>query len=103
MEMADYMRNKSYDINQRRAFTTDSNGLNELDHCGQLFSQLNSYLEALLLAYNKLNTNSFELKRNNDNLVYAQNIVDRNLWDRTLKPTFEREAYQFTEDSINKV
>lgn len=103
MEVSDYMRNKSYDVNSRKYFQTDSNGLNQLDTCGQLFSKLISYMENMILAYNTLSSNSFELKRNNDNLIFAQNVVDRNIWDRTLKPTVERDVYKSTENSIYKV
>ena len=103
MELSDYMRNKSYDINQRDYFARDSNGLNDLDLSGQIFSQLISQMENLLLAYNKLNLNANELKKMVENFVHAEGLIDRNLWDRTLKPDFERKNYSSTEAALNKV
>ena len=103
MELADYMRNKSYDINCRQLFDYDQNGFSSLDLCGQLFSQIISHMEKLLLSYNKLNVNAVELKKMGENFVYAQKIIDRNIWDRTVKPDFERNDYKKTEDSINQV
>ena len=94
MELSDYMRNKSYDVNQRAYFARDSNGLNDLDLSGQIFSQLISQMENLLLSYNKLNLNANELKKMVENFVYAEGLIDRNLWDRTLKPDFERKNYK---------
>ena len=103
MELADYMRNKSYDINCRKLFDYDQNGFSSLDLCGQLFSQIISHMEKLLLSYNKLNVNAVELKKMGENFVYAQKIIDRNIWDRTVTPDFERNDYKKTEDSINQV
>lgn len=103
MELADYMRNKSYDINCRQLFDYDQNGFSSLDLCGQLFSQIISHMEKLLLSYNKLNVNAVELKKMGENFVYAQKIIDRNIWDRTVKPDFERNDYKKTEDSIIQV
>lgn len=103
MELADYMRNKSYDINCRQLFDYDQNGFSSLDLCGQLFSQIISHMEKLLLSYNKLNVNAVELKKMGENFVYAQKIIDRNIWDRTVKPDFERNDFKKTEDSIIQV
>ena len=103
MELADYMRNKSYDINCRQLFDYDQNGFSSLDLCGQLFSQLIGGMEKLLLSYNKLNVNALELKKMGENFVFAQKIIDRNIWDRTVKPDFERNDYKKTDDSINQV
>ena len=63
MELADYMRNKSYDINSRNMFGSDSNDINHLDNCGQIFSKLIMYSENLMMSYNKLNLTANELKK----------------------------------------
>jgi hypothetical protein len=100
MELADYMRNKSYDTNSRNQFVKMANGLNQLDYCGQLFSQLIKNSENLLLAYNKLNVNANELKKIYENFQIPENLVDKNLWDRRLRPNSERNRYKETENSI---
>jgi hypothetical protein len=100
MELADYMRNKSYDTNSRNQFVIMSNGLNQLDYCGQLFSQLIKNSENLLLSYNKLNSNANELKKINENFQIPENLIDKNLWDRRLRPDFERNSFIETENSI---
>lgn len=102
MELSDYMRNKSYDINQRDWFESDSNGLNNLDLSGQIFSQLIAQMESLLLSYNKLNLNAVELKKMVEDFVHAEGLIDRNVWDRTVKPDFERKNYSSTESAIHK-
>ena len=103
MELSDYMRNKSYDINQRAYFERDSNGLNDLDLSGQIFSQLISQMEAILLSYNKLNVNAVELKKMVDNFIHAEKLIDRNIWERKVRPDFERKNYSSTEAAIHKV
>ena len=103
MELSDYMRNKSYDINQRDWFESDSNGLNNLDLSGQIFSQLIAQMESLLLSYNKLNLNAVELKKMVEDFIHAEGLIDRNIWDRTVKPDFERKNYSSTEAAIHKV
>jgi hypothetical protein len=102
-ELADYMRNKSYDINQRSFFDNDHNGMNNLDLSGQLFSQLIAQMESFILSYNRLNLNAVELKKMVEDFVFAENLIDRNIWDRTVKPDFERNKYSSTEAAINKV
>jgi hypothetical protein len=97
------MRNKSYDINQRAYFNVDQNGLNDLDLSGQLFSQLIAQMEGLLLSYNRLNLNAVELKKMVEDFIFSENLIDRNVWDRTVKPDFERKNYINTEVAINKV
>ena len=100
MELADYMRNKSYDTNSRNQFVKMSNGLNQLDYCGQLFSHLINNSENLLLAYNKLSSNANELKTMYENFCIPENLIDKNLWDRRLRPDFERNNFMKTEKSI---
>ncbi|CAF0710729.1 unnamed protein product [Brachionus calyciflorus] len=103
MELGDYMRNKSFDVNQRDVFEKGSPAeINNLDHSAQFFTKLISAIESLLLVYNKLHSNSVELKKNSDNFLYGQRIIDRNIWDRGLRPTAERDAYNSTEQSIYK-
>ena len=97
------MRNKSYDINQRAYFDVDQNGMNDLDLSGQLFSQLIAQMEGLLLSYNRLNLNAVELKKMVEDFIFSENLIDRNVWDRTVKPDFERKNYINTEVAINKV
>jgi len=94
------MRNKSYDKNSRTQFVVMSDGLNQLDYCGQLFSQLITNSENLLLAYNILYANANELKTMNENFQIPENLIDKNLWDRRLRPGFERISFRETETSI---
>lgn len=103
MELGDYMRNKSHDINLRNVFETYSGDANNLDKTGQLITDLMEVIESLLLSYNKLHCNATELKKNLDNFSYAQRIIDKNIWERGLRPTSERDAYFTTEESIYKV
>ncbi|RMZ98338.1 hypothetical protein BpHYR1_047894 [Brachionus plicatilis] len=102
MELGDYMRNKSHDINSRNVFETYSGDVNNLDKTGQLFTELISAIESIMLSYNKLHCNATELKKNSDNFIYGQRIIDRNIWDRGLRPTSERDVYKSTEESIHK-
>lgn len=102
IELADHMRNKSYDINCRKLFVTDATGANELDTFGKYFTKLISLMEAIINSFNKLKLTSVELKKMTENFVYAENVIDRNIWDRKLKPTYERENYKKIEDSIHQ-
>lgn len=97
------MRNKSHDVNARNVFETFSGDMNNLDKAGQFFTELIAAIEGLLLSFNKLHSNATELKKNSDNFTYGQRIIDRNIWDRGLRPTSERDAYYSTEQSIHKV
>ena len=97
------MRNKSYDINSRKLFANDSNNSNQLDQCGQLFSQLIVHSENLLLAYNKLNVSANELKKIYENLSISESLIDKNVWDRELRPGFEQSNFVNTQNSIEKV
>jgi hypothetical protein len=103
MELADYMRNKSYDANSRKVFGKTSNDLNHLDVCGQLFSQLIINSESLLVSYNKLNLSANEIKKMYENLKIPETLIDKNLWDRLLRPNFERTNFFKTEQSIQHV
>lgn len=102
-ELGDYIRNKSHDINLRNVFETYSGDVNNLDKTGQFFSDLIEVIENLLLSFNKLHCNATELKKNSDNFIHGQRIIDKNIWDRGLRPTSERDAYFTTEESIYKV
>jgi hypothetical protein len=103
MEMSDYMRNMSFDINARKQFANDSSGANQLDRLGHACTRLNSAMDSLLVAYNKLNSNALELKRIAENFVFAENVAQRNLWDRDMRPQTARVMYQPTENSIKDV
>ena len=103
MEMSDYMRNMSFSVNARKQFPNDANGTNQLDRFGQWCTKLNAVMESLLLAYNKLNSNALELKRAAENFALPENVIDRNKWDREMRPQTEREAYLSTEVSIQNV
>lgn len=102
IELADHMRNKSYDINARRLFDAGTKGANNLDTFGKYFTRLISLMEEIINAYGKLKCTAVELKKMADNFVYAENVIDRNIWDRKLKPDFERTDYKNIEDAILK-
>ena len=103
IELSDYLRNKSYDANTRKLFRIDSKGNNELDMFALRFTSLNALMQNVIISYDKLKQTALELKKMSENFIYAQNIIDRNQWDRKLKPNHEREEYRQTEISINKV
>ena len=98
MEFADSLRNELFKPNASEIFkTANVTGLVEA------FSRLISYMEAILLAYNKLETSSFELKTVLENFIFAENVIDKNTWSRPLKPGFEQRDYTSTELSIKQV
>ena len=101
--MADHMRNKSYDINSRSLFKTDSNGANQLDTFGKYFTRLISLMKEIINSFSKLKLTTVELKKVADNFIYAESIIDRNIWDRKLRPTNERVDYKITENALNQV
>jgi hypothetical protein len=101
MEMGDYMRNMSFDINARKTFDSKLNG--QLDRFGNECTKFNGIMDKLLLSYNKLNSNGLELKKMAENLEYSQHVVQRNLWDRGLRTNSEREQYKSTETYLNNV
>lgn len=103
MELGDYMRNKSFDVNSRSLFSNDSNGLNELDVGADLFTQLITQMEVLIVSYDKLRFTGEELKRMINNFEYSEKITEKNLWERDLKPDFERITFKDTEDSLKEV
>jgi hypothetical protein len=96
------MRNKSYDINARKMFAMDAAGTNQLDNFGKYFTRLISLLEEIISSYGKLKLTAVELKKMAENFVYAERIIDRNLWDRKLKPEHERKEYKSVEVSISQ-
>lgn len=100
IELADHMRNKSYDINARKLFATDAKGANHLDTFGKYFTRLISLMEEIINSYGKLKCTAVELKKMADNFIHAEHIIDRNIWDRKLKPAYERTDYKNIEDAI---
>ena len=102
IELADHMRNKSFDINCRQQFTTSANGTNQLDSLAKCFTRLISLMEEIINSFSKFKLTSLELKKMAENFVYAENIIDRNIWDRKLKPNYERSDYKSIEDSIHQ-
>lgn len=103
MELGDYMRNKSFDVNSRSLFSNDSNGFNELDVGADLFTQLIAQMELLIVSYDKLRFTGEELKRMMNNFEYSEKINEKNFWERELKPDFERISFKDTEDSLKEV
>jgi hypothetical protein len=103
MELADYLRNKSFHINNRNLFKKDEYGLNDLENLGQRFTNLMFGMKELIRSFDKLKQSAIEMKKMSKNFVYAQNIIDRNVWDRQVKPELERIDYRETELSIQKV
>lgn len=104
MEFSDSLRNQAFNATSRKLFSlTASDETCVIDKFAEMFSKLMASMQDMLMSYNKLNTNSFELKKMSDNMVFVENVVDRNLWDRKQNPDFEREKYKSTELSIIKV
>lgn len=103
MELGDYLRNKSFDINKRNIFKQDEYGVNDLENFGQRFTNLMFTMKELIRSYDKLKQSALEMKKMSKNFSHAQGIVDRNIWDRTLRPASERSDYKETEISIYKV
>ena len=98
MESADVLRNELFKSNSTELF-----GHYNPQYLMDTFNRLISSMEKLLLGYNLLQSASFELKTMIENLVFPENIVDKNLWNRDQKPQFERKNYISTEISINNV
>lgn len=98
MEFADKLRNELFKANAKELF-----GHFNVQYLIDAFNRLISSMEKVLLAYNILQSSSFELKTMIENLVFPENIVDMNLWNRDLKPQFERKNYISSELSINNV
>lgn len=98
MEFADSLRNKLFNPSNRQLFTST-----DAERFIEIITMLISYMETLLLAYNKLETSSFELKTNLEDFDFAENVIEKNLWSRQLKPDFERKYYATTEYSISQV
>ena len=103
IELADHMRNKSFDINARNLFDKDSTGANQLDTFAKYFTRLIPLMEELINSFSKLKLTAVELKKMTENFKYAERIIDRNIWDRKLKPSFERTDYKSVESSIQQV
>lgn len=103
IELADHMRNKSFDTNARRIFDKDSNGANQLDTFAKYFTRLISLMEELINSFSKLKLTAVELKKMAENFKFAERIIDRNIWDRKLRPSFERTDYKGVENSIQQV
>lgn len=103
LELADYLRNKTFDVNNRNLFLKDQRGVNDLENFGQRFTNLMCLMKELIRSYDKLKQSSLELKKMKNNFVYAKAIIDRNIWDRKLKPDFERVDYKETEFSLHQV
>jgi hypothetical protein len=102
--MADYMRNKSFDTKARNLFQQDEpTGNNQLDLFGKHFTRLINDMQEILNSFSKLKLTAIELKKMKENFLYAENIIDRNIWDRKLKPPFERVDYKDLEDSLHQV
>jgi len=83
-------------------FETDTSGVNHLDTFGKYFTRLISLLEEIINSYGKLKLTAVELKKMAENFVYAERIIDRNLWDRKLKPEHERKEYKSIEAAISQ-
>ena len=98
MEFADKLRNELFKANAKELF-----GHFNVQYLIDAFNRLISSMEKVLLAYNTLQSSSFELKTMIENLVFPENIVDMNLWNRDLKPEFERKNYISSEISIHNV
>lgn len=98
MEFADSLRNELFKSTNMELF-----GSNNVSHLVHTLTSLIINMENLVLAYNKLESNSFELKNIIENFGFAEHIVDKNLWSRDLKPHFERKEYESSETSIAKV
>ena len=103
MELADFLRNKSFHISNRSLFLTDEYGVNDLENFGQRFTNLMFTMKELIRSYDKLKQSTTELKKMSKNFVHSQNIIDRNIWDRKLKPDFERVDYKELEYSLHHV
>lgn len=97
------MRNKSFDINARKLFGTNSAGANHLDTFGKYFTRLISLMDEIINSFSKLKCTSVELKTMAENFCHAEKIINRNLWDRKLKPGHELAEYKACEDSIHQV
>ena len=98
------MRNKSYDINARKLFQVTSGCDTDcFDLFGKCFTRLISLMEEVINAFSKLKLTSIELNKMIENFVYAERIIDMNLWNRELKPQQERDDYKSVQVSINQV
>lgn len=102
IELADHMRNKSFDTNCRQQFATSHDGPNQLDTLAKCFTRLIALMEEIINSFSKFKLTSLELKKMTENFMYAENIIDRNIWDRKLKPSYERVDYNSIEDSIHQ-
>lgn len=103
LELADYLRNKAFDVNNRNLFKQDEVNVNDLENFGQRFTNLMCLMKELLRGYDRLKQSGVELKKSKQNFVHAKGIIDRNIWDRKLRPEFERVAYKETELALHQV
>ena len=101
MELADYMRNKSYNVNEKARFNSPS-GVNYLESFGKLFTQLIESMETTIGEYDKLRSTALEIKKMTENFRFAEDVIQRNIWDRDLRPAEERNDYRDVENSIHK-
>jgi hypothetical protein len=60
-------------------------------------------METLILSYDRLRLTGEELKQMMNNFEFSEKITEKNLWERDLKPDFERIHYKDTEDSLKAV
>jgi hypothetical protein len=103
MELSDFMRNIGFNRNSRNLFIIANSNDNYLDWFGRLLSTLMKEMEELLSSYNQLNVTALDLKKMEENFKFGESVIDRNLWDRELKPHFERSTSIQLENQIVKV
>jgi hypothetical protein len=103
MELADYLRNKSFNVNARSKFGQNSNGSNNIDLISNLLTQFISELKSMVRLITLLDHNAVELRRMLENLKLVEKTIDSNLNDRNLRPTDQRNANIMTEASIKLV
>ncbi len=49
LELADYLRNKTFDVNNRNLFLKDQRGVNDLENFGQRFTNLMCLMKELIV------------------------------------------------------
>lgn len=103
MELADYLRNKSFNVYARSKFGQNSSGTNNIDLISNILTQFMSELKSMMRLIALLDHNAVDLRRMLENLKLIEKTIDSNLNDRKLKPADQRNANMMTEDSLKLV